>query len=220
MSWGRAVCSGALNWEGVQLSCSPTCSRMYCWQKQQGRSRVSPEHSQPHERMMVDYLQEMSYTGPPESQDSTLAAQGSADEDDRERWGRKSIFVPLKSFFFSFSTTDEKIGPHIIYQFPASCKAKLAKSVTLHFLFLNTLWTFESNLLGATRNQSDQNKKNTIVLNIFFFSFHCQYPILCHRLFRRTSSRWLEGAVRFPPPATLVIGKFTSLQGTTDSPVN
>lgn len=66
------MCSGAMSWEGVQLSCSLTCSRMYCWQKQQGRSRVSPEHSQPHERMMVDYLQEMSYAGPPESQDSTL----------------------------------------------------------------------------------------------------------------------------------------------------
>ncbi|KAF1377560.1 hypothetical protein PFLUV_G00202060 [Perca fluviatilis] len=57
---------------------------MYCWQKQQGRSRVSPEHSQPHERMMVDYLQEMSYAGPPESQDSTLALQSyTAEDDDR-----------------------------------------------------------------------------------------------------------------------------------------
>lgn len=67
------MCSGAMNWEGVRLSCSLTCSRMYCWQKQQGRSTVSPEHSQPHERMMVDYLQEMSRAGPPDSQDSTLS---------------------------------------------------------------------------------------------------------------------------------------------------
>ena len=74
MSWDRGVCSGAMSWEGVQLSCSLTCSRMYCWQKQQGRSRVPPEHSQPHERMMVDYLQEMSYIGPLESEDSTLGA--------------------------------------------------------------------------------------------------------------------------------------------------
>lgn len=71
-----------MSWEGVQLSCSLTCSRMYCWQKQQGRSRVSPEHSQPHERMMVDYLQEMSYAGPPESQDSTLALESHTAEDD------------------------------------------------------------------------------------------------------------------------------------------
>lgn len=35
-----------------------------------------------------------------------------------------------------------------------------------------------------------------------------------------TRSRWLGGPVGFPPPATLLIGKFTSLQGTTDSPVN
>lgn len=35
---------------------------------------MSPKHSQPHERMMFDYLQEMSYAGPPESQDSALAA--------------------------------------------------------------------------------------------------------------------------------------------------
>lgn len=62
MSRDGGVCSGAMSWEGVQLSCSLTCSRMYCWQKQQGRSTVSPEHSRPHERMMVDYLQEMSYT--------------------------------------------------------------------------------------------------------------------------------------------------------------
>lgn len=46
------------------MSCSPTCSRMYRWQKQQGRSRASPQHSQPHERMMLDYLQEMSRAGP------------------------------------------------------------------------------------------------------------------------------------------------------------
>lgn len=57
------------------MSCSLTCSRMYCWQKQQGRSRDSPEHSRPHERMMVDYLQGMSRAGPPESQDNTLAQQ-------------------------------------------------------------------------------------------------------------------------------------------------
>lgn len=78
------MCSGALNWEGVQLSCFLTCSRMYCWQKQQGRSRVSPEHSEPHERMMVDYLQEMSYTDPPESQDSTLSQPSSIAEDIKE----------------------------------------------------------------------------------------------------------------------------------------
>lgn len=63
-----------MSWEGVRLSCSLTCSRMYCWQKQQGRPTVSPEHSQPHERMMVDYLQEMSRAGPPDSQDGALSA--------------------------------------------------------------------------------------------------------------------------------------------------
>lgn len=60
--------------EGERLSCSPMCSRMYCWEKQQGSSTVSPEHSQPHERMMVDYLQEMSDVAPPESPHSDTAA--------------------------------------------------------------------------------------------------------------------------------------------------
>lgn len=92
-----------MSWEGVQLSCSLTCSRMYCWQKQQGRSRVSPEHSQPHERMMVDYLHEMSYAGPPESQDSTLATLLRMTQ--KGSW-RHSIFVlviDLTFFFFQFS---------------------------------------------------------------------------------------------------------------------
>ena len=75
------MCSGALKWEGVHLSCSLMCSRMYCWQKQRGRSRVSPEHSQLHERMMVDYLHEMSYTTSPKSQESTLTRQSSRAED-------------------------------------------------------------------------------------------------------------------------------------------
>lgn len=61
--------SGALNWDGELLSCFLTCSRMYCWLNQRGGD---PEHSQPHERMMVDYLHEMSYMDPPESQDKTL----------------------------------------------------------------------------------------------------------------------------------------------------
>lgn len=111
VSWDREVCSGAMSWEGVQLSCSLTCSRMYCWQKQQGRSRVSPEHSQPHERMMVDYLQEMSYAGPPESQDSTSALQSYTAEDDWERRKKKIHLCPVCKFSF-FSRIVQKIRRH------------------------------------------------------------------------------------------------------------
>lgn len=110
------VRSGAVSWEGAQLSCSPTCSRMYCWQKQQGRSRDSPAHSRPHERMMVDYLQEMSYSGPPESQDNTLVQRSSTFQMTEGKNGKLSreiihlFFPPLYCQLFSKSV--QKIGPH------------------------------------------------------------------------------------------------------------
>lgn len=56
----------------------------------------------------------------------------------------------------------------------------------------------------------------------FLLRFNCRLPPLCAKapLSGGTRSRWLGGPAGFPPPATLLIGKFTSLQGTTDSPVN
>lgn len=107
-----------MSWEGVRLSCSLTCSRMYCWQKQQGRSTVSPEHSRPHERMMVDYLQEMSRAGPPDSQDSTLSAaeQSCAAADGWEGEGggdeRKSILSFIVREAFSETAPGNKT-PHM-----------------------------------------------------------------------------------------------------------
>lgn len=116
MSRDIEVCSGAMSWEGVQLSCSLTCSRMYCWQKQQGRFRDSPEHSQPHERMMVDYLQEMSYVGLPESQDCTLALKSYAVKDDWERGREIHLFLLFVSWaFFIISHTFKWTDSFLIF---------------------------------------------------------------------------------------------------------
>lgn len=56
----------------------------------------------------------------------------------------------------------------------------------------------------------------TIVLRFLLFLPFCARGGLSWRI----RSRWLGCPISFPPPATLLIGKFTSLQGTTDSSVN
>lgn len=109
VSRDAGVRSGAVSWEGVQLSCSLTCSRTYCWQKQQGRSREPPAHSRPHETMMVDYLQEMSYAGPQESADNTLVQQSytfQMTEGKKDKLSREIIhlfFFPTVSCFLKVS---------------------------------------------------------------------------------------------------------------------
>lgn len=67
--------------------------------------------------MMVDYLQEMSYSGPPESQDNTLVQRSSAFQMTEGEKGKLSREIIHLFFFLSlycqlFSKSVQKIGPH------------------------------------------------------------------------------------------------------------
>lgn len=141
-SWDIEECV-QVQWagRGVCLSCSPTCSRMYRWQKQQGRTRASPQHSQPHERMMLDYLQEMSRGGLlGRHSQRRWAEQSQAEPPTTERKDKgKSIFSFLLLGRLPFSSIcqkriKKKIRPHTREQ----TQLRLIMSCLSHFI-LNEL---------------------------------------------------------------------------------